>query len=124
MITHKRATGDSGEEKAVEYLVSKGYSILERNFNTKFGEIDIVARNPGGDIVFIEVKSVKKGSNILPEENITFHKLRKLAKTVEMFMLARRISPDQRWQMDSISVVFDDASGGADIRHIENINIR
>ena len=123
MITQKRATGNRGEEKAVEYLMSKGYSIVERNFNTKFGEIDIVARNPGGDIVFVEVKSAKKGSFIMPEENITFHKLRKFAKTIEMFLLVRRISCDTRWQMDSIAVLFDGQSGEAEIRHIENINI-
>ena len=124
MITQKRATGNRGEEKAGEYLISKGYSIVERNFNTKFGEIDIVAKRPGGDIVFVEVKSAKKGSFIIPEENITFHKLRRLTKTIEMFLLARRISCDQKWQIDSISIVFDGQSGEAEIRHIENINIR
>ena len=123
MITQKRATGNRGEEKAAEYLISNGYSIIERNFNTKFGEIDIVARNADGTIVFVEVKSAKKEISIAPEKNITFHKLRKFARTVEMFLLMRRISPDQKWQMDSISVMFDDVSGGAEIRHIENINI-
>ncbi|MBI5912964.1 YraN family protein [Candidatus Azambacteria bacterium] len=123
MITQRRATGNTGEEKAAEYLISEGYSIIERNFNTKFGEIDVVARSPGGDIVFVEVKSVKKGSYIAPEENITFHKLRKFARTVEMFLFVRKISPEQKWQMDSISAVFDDVSGEAEIRHIENINI-
>ena len=124
MITKKRATGNRGEEKAVEYLISKGYSIVECNFNTKFGEIDIVAKHSGGDIVFVEVKSAKKGSFIMPEENITFHKLRKFSKTIEMFLLMRRISCDQKWQMDSIAVLFDGQSGRAEVRHIENINIR
>ena len=123
MITQKRATGNRGEEKAVEYLIAKGYSIIERNFNTRFGEIDIVAKNRGGDIVFVEVKSAKKGGDIAPEENITFHKLRKFIRAVEMFLLVRKISPDQKWQMDSISVVFDEQSKEVGLRHIENINI-
>lgn len=123
MITQRRATGNRGEEKAAEYLIAKRYSIVERNFNTKFGEIDIVARNTGGDIVFVEVKSAKKGGDIAPEENITFHKLRKFIKAVEMFLLVRKISSDQKWQMDSISVLFGGQGGEAEIRHIENINI-
>ena len=124
IITQKRVTGNRGEEKAVEYLMSKGYSIVERNFNTKFGEIDLVAKNSGGDFVFVEVKSARRASDIMPEENITFHKLRKFARTIEMFILARRVSPDQKWQMDSISVVFDEQNREAEIQHIENINIR
>ena len=47
--------GKEGEELAVEFLKKQGYRILERNFTTKFGEIDIIARH-GGTVCFIEVK--------------------------------------------------------------------
>jgi len=47
MITEKRRTGDVGEEIAREYLISKGYKIADKNFQTRFGEIDIIAKKKG-----------------------------------------------------------------------------
>ena len=58
MITEKRRRGDMGEDFAAKYLEDKGYEIIERNFNTRLGEIDIVAKD-GRYIAFIEVKSRK-----------------------------------------------------------------
>ena len=50
--------GDSGEAFAAEYLAGKGFSILERNYRTPMGEIDLIARD-GRVLVFIEVKTRK-----------------------------------------------------------------
>ena len=47
MLSNKRnnsIVGSSGEEKACEYLINNGYKILRRNFKTKIGEIDIIAK--------------------------------------------------------------------------------
>ena len=51
-----RAIGTVGEDTAVGYLKKHGYKILERNFNCRYGEIDIIAQH-GDYCVFIEVKS-------------------------------------------------------------------
>ena len=48
--------GKSGEEIAVQYLKNKGYEIMDLNFTTDIGEIDIIAAH-GGYVVFVEVKS-------------------------------------------------------------------
>jgi putative endonuclease len=48
--------GARGETAAVSYLESKGWRVLERNFRTRFGEIDIIARH-GDQVAFVEVKS-------------------------------------------------------------------
>ena len=58
MITEKRRRGNMGEDFAAEYLEGKGYEIIERNFNTRLGEIDIIAKR-GNTMVFIEVKRRK-----------------------------------------------------------------
>ena len=50
------AIGQSGEELAVQYLRNKGYIILDKNYRSQQGEIDIIARD-GDFLVFIEVKS-------------------------------------------------------------------
>ena len=55
MTANKRVTGADNEQRATEYLIDNGYSILERNFRNKTGEIDIIAQNDNR-IVFVEVK--------------------------------------------------------------------
>lgn len=55
MTANKRVTGADNEQRATEYLIDNGYSILERNFRNKTGEIDIIAQNDNL-IVFVEVK--------------------------------------------------------------------
>jgi putative endonuclease len=52
-----REKGRYGEDEAMEYLISQGYTVLFRNFQTKTGEIDCVASDAGGTIAFIEVKA-------------------------------------------------------------------
>ena len=55
MTANKRVTGADNEQRATEYLIDNGYSILERNFRNKTGEIDIIAKKDNY-IVFVEVK--------------------------------------------------------------------
>lgn len=53
---NKRAVGNLGEDLAAEYLHQAGYEVLDRNFYTRYGELDLVARTPADDLAFIEVK--------------------------------------------------------------------
>ena len=54
-VTPRRAAGDRAEERAAEFLASRGLRIVARNFRTRFGEIDLVA-NDGATLVFVEVR--------------------------------------------------------------------
>ena len=56
-----KITGNAGEEKASQYLIQKGYSIIARNFRTKGGEVDIIAVKDNV-VVFVEVKSLPNGT--------------------------------------------------------------
>ena len=47
--------GAWGEEKAARFLTERGYTVLERNFHSRYGEIDLIAEN-GEFLVFVEVK--------------------------------------------------------------------
>jgi putative endonuclease len=58
-MNSSKEVGNTGESIACEYLLDKGYSIVERNYWRKWGELDIVARK-GGILYFIEVKSVSR----------------------------------------------------------------
>jgi putative endonuclease len=75
----KKLLGRLGEKLALRHLQNKGYKIIERNFSSKFGEIDLIALE-GGELVFIEVKSRRGKVFGLPEEAVTPVKIRHLEK--------------------------------------------
>ena len=101
--------GLQAEDRAVEYLKNIGYSIKERNFHSRFGEIDIVAQK--GDVLhFFEVKYSKEYDAI---ERITSKKLQKIIKTVDYYMYKKKLDVD--YQIDALIV--DDAL----VEIVENI---
>jgi putative endonuclease len=88
-VEPKRKTRDLGavaEDFAVKLLLQNGYKVIERNFRSRFGEIDIVALKDDG-LIFVEVKarwSLKFGR---PEEAVTSSKLWKIRKTAEFYSI-------------------------------------
>lgn len=78
MTGSKQRTGRHGEELAVRHLRRKGYKIIERNFRTRRGEIDIIARHRGV-LVFIEVKARKSMRYGDPKFAVTKDKQRKIS---------------------------------------------
>jgi len=75
--------------------VKKGYSIIERNFRSSYGEIDIVAFDPrDGTLVFVEVKLRSKGSMVSPLEAVDYRKRNRLRKTALKFISERKINFD------------------------------
>ncbi len=109
-----KGVGDFGERIAGKYLKDKGYRILDKNYSFRFpgspqkGEIDIVAKK--ADIIsFVEVKSLKVSSKVIPglspEVKVNFGKQRKLVRTAESWLMAKRIALNSKWQIDVISVM-------------------
>ena len=91
--------GESGEQLAVEFLSSKGYKILERNFKSKLGEIDIVAKDKK-TICFIEVKTRSNLEKGLPQESITMRKQHQISKTALSYLKFKGfISEDKVWSI-------------------------
>jgi len=92
---------------ACEYLIRRGYKIIDKNYRTRGGEVDIVAKKD--DIVsFIEVKTLRNLITLIePEEKINFFKKKKLIKTAQAWLLKNRISLDAKWQIDIISIKID-----------------
>lgn len=86
-----RALGILGEQVAVEYLSKSGYKILERNFQTKMGEIDIIA-SKNGVIVFIEVKSRNYLSHGSGMESVTPDKIFKITRTADTYLIMKRMT--------------------------------
>ena len=85
---NNRKSGIEGENLAVEYLKKQGNVILERNFNTKVGEIDIIAQDKD-TIVFIEVKARENTKFGQPIESITPQKIRHIIRTAQWYLTAK-----------------------------------
>lgn len=75
---YKKLYGKIGENKAVKYLKKQGYSVLERNYRARFGEIDVIAED-GGVLVFIEVKSRSGDGFGAPAEAVDAQKRKRYA---------------------------------------------
>jgi putative endonuclease len=82
----KKDIGNYGEALACTYVESLGYTVIFRNFSSKFGEIDIIAKK--SDILtFIEVKTRYDCSVINPKEYVTIYKQNKIRLTANFFLL-------------------------------------
>ena len=91
-----------GESIACRFLKRGGYEIVEKNFRSRYGEIDIIARE-SGVLCFIEVKSRKNTDFGLPEEYVDKRKQARLLKT-SMIYLSSREDSDTDKRFDVISV--------------------
>ena len=107
-----RAKGNIAEEKAKIFLFDNGYTIIEENFYSRFGEIDIIATK-NNVLHFVEVKS---GDDYeLAIQNITRSKIGKLLKTGDVYMKKNGFDGD--YEYDAVIVTPDE------VLHVENITI-
>lgn len=114
----KRRFGNIGENVTCVYLERHGFEIVDRNYLRKWGEIDIVARK-AGVIHFIEVKSVSHVTLIRAEENMHPHKLRKLQRVVQTYLVEKQVDAD--WQIDLAVVTINERERSAKVELLENI---
>jgi putative endonuclease len=112
----KDALGERGENLAARELQKKGYRILNRNFKTPMGEIDIIARD-GKTLVFVEVKT-RQYDEPAPEEQVNLVKMNQLTKAGRFF-LSRYGNPQPPARFDVVAVIWP-AGQSPTIRHIES----
>lgn len=108
-----RARGAAGEQRAEAYLQAKGYSVLARNFRTRRGEVDIVARNDER-VVFVEVKSWDVLGVDSLEYSIGPRKRQRILAASRWFLRANPDLMDRRVGFDVILV------RGSGITHLED----
>lgn len=78
-------SGKMGEDLVCVFLAEKGYTILERNFHSRWGEVDVIAKD-GDVVVFVEVKTRKNADYGRPCEYVTPSKMKKLIKTAFIYL--------------------------------------
>jgi putative endonuclease len=118
MTDSRKELGNAGERTAEKHLVSRGYSILARNFRSRQGELDLIARKDGV-IVFAEVKTRNNGQFESAAESITETKKQKLELMAETF-LQDYSEEYESCRFDALIVLPGDGKKTR-IEHIENI---
>ena len=121
MPSEKRKFGDTGEDLAQDFLIKRGYKIIERNYRVKnIGEIDIVCEKKG-KLFFIEVKTrnVKRQTNFPIEYSINDKKRSNLKKICNIYITDKHCFTKD-WQVDAIFIKIDEI-GNYSIDHLENI---
>lgn len=115
-------SGKAGEGIAAEYLKKKGYEIVEQNFRTRYGELDLVCTK-GKRLIFVEVK-LKIGEDYgKPEEMISENKVRKIMRTAESYLVMRRkiVRKYEGLRIDVVAIVMGEGGETTRISHYENI---
>lgn len=117
-MKYNKLLGAFGEDLACNYLESKGYRILERNFNCKVGELDIIAME-GDNLVFIEVKSRTSTGYGNPSEAVSYTKQKRIVKAALFFMTKHKLF-DYMSRFDVIEVMTDGTKENSSINLIKN----
>lgn len=117
----KKRLGKIGEDLACEYLSGHHYTILEQNFQKRYGELDIVALKDN-TLVFVEVKTRIGRAFGLPEESVTPRKLVEVKQTAAYYKLLHPELPD-RMQIDVIAIELEVDESVKEFRHIENVTL-
>lgn len=115
-------TGRKGESIASNFLMENGFSLLEKNFRTRFGEIDLIMTDKN-TLVFVEVK-LKRGADFgSPEEMIDKRKVHQIRITAEMFLLKNKDIKEKfgSFRIDAVCIVLDEWGEVSRINHYENI---
>ena len=124
-MSEKQKIGNLGEKIAENYLKSKDYQILEKNFwvkiaGKKFGEIDIVAKK-NDKIIFFEIKTFSRKQEIFPEEKVNSKKIQKIQQTAEIWLEKNPQYQDFVPQIDVLAIVLNFKTRTAQITHFQNI---
>ena len=102
-MTDKRTLGDRGEGYTARYLQKHGYVIVERNWHSRYGEIDIIAES-GEYLLFVEVKTRKADSMVPGELAVTKQKQQKLRLTAESYLLEYPTEKQPRFDVAVLTV--------------------
>ena len=128
--------GELGENIATRFLVRHGFIILDRNYTKKWGEIDIVAEK-ASKLYFVEVKSVSRETlntfipksyndsderyQHRPEDNMHPWKLKRMSRTIQTYLLSKKIPDEKEWQVDLLGVYLCQKEKRARVKVVSDI---
>ena len=128
--------GEMGENIATRFLMKHNFSILDRNYTKKWGELDIVAEK-NNKLYFIEVKSVSRETlntfipksyndsddryQHRPEDNMHPWKLKRMSRTIQTYLLSKNIDEEKEWQVDLLVVYICQKEKKAKVKVVSDI---
>ncbi|MEK7611994.1 MAG: YraN family protein [Patescibacteria group bacterium] len=136
-MSENQTVGKIGEDIAGKYLQNMGWKILMHNEFVPLGEIDLIAKTKDGTIVFVEVKTMKQGSELSPEDNMTPQKIKKMKRSALFYanQNSKLVNSSKGWRIDVITIQLPDTELEGDaltiykkdfidknLQHFENVN--
>ncbi|MBI5071405.1 YraN family protein [Candidatus Falkowbacteria bacterium] len=119
MSRERQDLGQLGEKLACDFLRKNGYQIIDQNYRTRGGEIDIVAKDCEM-IVFVEVKTRVSTAFGYPEEAIDGRKQHKLAMTAECYLSSHNLY-DSDYRIDAVGIEMERDGRLIDLRHEKDV---
>ncbi len=127
--SEKQKIGEIGENVATKFLMKHGYTVRDRNYTKKWGELDIVAEKDK-KLYFVEVKSVARETlsdvnretldQFRPEDNMHPWKLKRLSRAIQTYLLQNNLD-DMDWQVDLLVVFLDLKNKKARVKVVKDI---
>ena len=111
-----KKTGDEGEGRAAAYLAESGFTVVDRNYRIRGGEIDIVATK-GEVLVFVEVKTLPNGSPEMLSDELGKRKISKVIRAAKFYLMAH---PEYGGKLVRFDIVALDVPGLPPVHHIED----
>lgn len=96
-------TGKSGESRVADFLRNKGCTVIKRNYQSKYGEIDIIAQS-GDKILFVEVKTRKENSMVSGLEAVDIKKRHRILLTANDFIVKTECRLQPRFDVAEVTV--------------------
>ncbi|MBW8017409.1 MAG: YraN family protein [Planctomycetes bacterium] len=121
LLSDRRKLGRWGESRCEKFLKNQGYRFVARNFNCKYGEIDLIFMDNAGSapgLVFVEVKTRRREISRKAQESVGYHKRRRIGYTAKHFIRQYQIK-DKPLRFDVIAIIVGD-KGTPQIRHYKN----
>jgi putative endonuclease len=118
MKGYRQEIGAWGENYAAEYLEARGYQVLERNYRTPYGEIDLIV-SKDSVVIFVEVKTRSTTAFGLPEGGVTSKKQAHLVGAAQSY-IQDHPQYENGWRVDVIAVLGRPGASTPELTHFEN----
>ncbi len=123
MTDKRQIFGKQGEQDAAERAVQRGYTVLERNYRTPYGELDLILRSPENEIVFVEVKARSGTYFGYPESAVNRQKKSHIIRSAYYYL--KQTFPDNDeipWHIDIMALIYkSDRKTVLDFRWFEDV---
>ena len=113
-----RWLGLRGEDFAAKHLRALGYIIIARNHRSRYGELDLIARD-GNTLVFVEVKTRKSDAYGSPLEAVTAEKQRQISRAALAWLKWKKLL-NQRTRFDVVGLVWEPDANSPKVTHIKH----